>query len=189
MSREIRRRIQENIKMHQQLLQAAHTLQQIDALAAAIADVFAGGGKILLCGNGGSAMQAQHIAGELLGRFQKERAPWAALALHTDTAVMTALANDYGYANVYARQVAGHMRAGDLLIGLSTSGCSENICRAMHTARSLNAATAAWTGQDGGRLQAMADYHIAIPSTVTARIQEGHMLVGHILCERIEAYV
>lgn len=148
----------------------------------AIAD----GNKVLFCGNGGSAADSQHLAAELVGRFVKERRSLAAIALTTDTSILTAVANDYGYDEVFARQVEGLGRSGDVLIGISTSGNSKNIVKAVEMARSIGMHTIAFTGQGGGKLKEICDLTLAVPSNNTARIQEMHILAGHIVCELVE---
>jgi len=144
------------------------------------------GGKILLIGNGGSAADAQHLAAEFIGRFQREREPYAALALTTDTSTLTAIANDYGYDAVFARQISGLCRPEDLLIAISTSGNSANIVAAIKVANSLGAVTVGLAGRDGGKLQASAQYCLTVPAAVTARIQEAHIFIGHVLCDLVE---
>jgi D-sedoheptulose 7-phosphate isomerase len=181
-----KQRIGESIAVHEALLGDEEQLETIERLANAVISVIASRGRILLCGNGGSASDALHIAGELVGRFQKERNAWSAIVLNADVATMTAIANDYGYENVFARQAEAHTRPGDLLIGFSTSGNSENVCRAVQKAKELGALTAVFTGNGGGRLKAMADLPIVVPDNVTARIQECHILIGHIVCELVE---
>ena len=145
------------------------------------------GKKVLFCGNGGSAADAQHLAAELVGRFQKERRAMPALALHTDTSAMTSIANDYGFDHVYSRQVQAHGREGDVLVALSTSGNSVSIIRAAEEARHIGVKVVAMTGHDGGQLKSLCDIWIGVPSSVTARIQECHILIGHFLCEVAEA--
>jgi D-sedoheptulose 7-phosphate isomerase len=178
--------LRENISIHEALLRDEKRLEIIEHLANAIISVISSGGRILLCGNGGSASDALHIAGELVGRFQKERGAWSAISLNADVATMTAIANDYGFENVFARQVEAHIRPGDLLIGFSTSGNSENVCGAVRKTKELGGTTAVFTGNDGGRLKEIADFSIVIPDNVTARIQECHILIGHIVCELVE---
>ena len=182
----IKQRIEESIAVKETLLLDEILLDAVVRLAEAVISVISSGGRILLCGNGGSASDALHITGELVGRFQRERSAWSAIVLNADVATMTAIANDYGYEQVFARQVAAHMRGGDLLIGFSTSGNSENICNAARTARELGGLTAAFTGNLGGRLKEMVDFSIVVPSNVTARIQESHIMLGHIVCELVE---
>ena len=144
------------------------------------------GHKVLFCGNGGSAADAQHLAAELVGRFVKERHSLPSIALTTDTSILTAIGNDYGYDQVFARQVQGLGQAGDVLVGISTSGNSPNVVKAVEEAKAKGLRTIAFTGQGGGRLAELCDVTLAVPSKVTARIQEMHILVGHILCELIE---
>ncbi|MDR1875814.1 MAG: SIS domain-containing protein [Synergistaceae bacterium] len=186
MKHTIKQRIAESIAVHEALLHDDEQLEMIERLANAVISVISSGSRILLCGNGGSASDALHIAGELVGRFRRERSAWSAIVLNADVATMTAIANDYGYENVFARQVEAHIRPGDLLIGFSTSGNSENICRAVLKARELGGSTAVFTGNGDGRLRAMADFSIVVPANVTARIQECHILIGHIICELAE---
>jgi D-sedoheptulose 7-phosphate isomerase len=155
-------------------------------LVEACAQSVKAGGKIMFFGNGGSAADAQHIATELSVRYVGDRAPIAALALTTDTSVLTAAANDMGYEQVFARQVQALGRAGDVAIGISTSGRSPNVALALEAARKMGIVTAAFTGDDGRAMVALADHLINVPSTVTARIQEMHITLGHLLCETLE---
>lgn len=145
-----------------------------------------GGGKILFCGNGGSAADSQHLAAELTGRFINDRRPLAALALSTDTSALTCIANDYSFAEVFARQVQGLGRSGDVLVGISTSGNSRNVIRAVEEARAVGMQVVGLLGRDGGTLLELCDVSIVVPSQVTARIQEAHILIGHTLCGLIE---
>jgi D-sedoheptulose 7-phosphate isomerase len=154
--------------------------------AAIITDCLLRGNKVLWCGNGGSAADSQHLAAELVGRFRRHRSGLPAIALTTDTSILTAVANDFGYDEVFARQVGALGQPGDVLVGISTSGNSKNVCAALQEARQIGAATVAMTGQNGGRMAAFADVCIRVPSTDPARIQEAHILYGHILCEWIE---
>ena len=145
------------------------------------------GGKVLLCGNGGSAADAQHFAAELVNRFQRERAPWAALALTTDSSVLTSIANDYDYAEVFSKQVRALGRPGDVLVAISTSGNAPNVVRAAEEARAAGLKVVAMTGRDGGALAPLADILLCIrASRTTARIQEGHGFLVHAICERVE---
>jgi D-sedoheptulose 7-phosphate isomerase len=144
------------------------------------------GHKILWCGNGGSAADAQHLAAELVGRFRHCRRALPSIALTADTSVLTAIANDCGFADVFDRQLEALCAPGDVVVGISTSGKSRNVCAALERARALGAFTIAMTGQTGGRLAASADVCLCVPSSDTARIQEGHILLGHILCEWVE---
>ena len=158
----------------------------LESIAVAMTAALRAGGKILWCGNGGSAGDAQHLAAELVGRFQRERRGMASLALTTDSSVLTSVANDYGFAAVFARQVEALGLAGDILVGISTSGNSENVIAALRTAREQGLATVAFTGAGGGKMAGLADHLFAVASRVTARIQEAHILAGHMLCDWIE---
>lgn len=144
------------------------------------------GKRVFLCGNGGSAADAQHIAAELVGRFKKERRGLPAIALTTDTSILTAVGNDYGYEQVFARQVEALASAGDVLIGISTSGNSSNVVEAVKAAKRLGIKTIGLTGARGGVLKTLCDEVLVVPSDVTARIQEAHILIGHIWCELID---
>ena len=166
------------------------TLQPLDAAvgqAAALATrALQSGGKLMFCGNGGSAADSQHLAAELTGRFILDRKPLAALALSTDTSALTCIANDYSFDEVFARQVQGLGRSGDVLIGISTSGNSRNVIRAVEEAKALGMSVIGLLGRDGGALRELCDVAIVVPSQVTARIQESHILIGHTLCGLIE---
>lgn len=144
------------------------------------------GGKLLLCGNGGSAADCQHIASEFTGRFIGERRPLAALALGTCVPELTSIGNDYRFAEVFSRQVAGLGRAGDCLIAISTSGHSENVVRAVEVARGIGIRTIGLLGNDGGRVAMLCDHAVIVPDRVTARIQEAHILIGHTICGAVE---
>lgn len=182
----IRQRLEESIQVKQDLLQDAHLIHLISGLADCISRCIQSGGKLVLCGNGGSASDALHFAGEIIGRFQKERRPWPAVVLNSDVATMTAIANDYGYDHVFERQVEGLLRQGDIFIGISTSGNSENVRLAIVKAKELGAATACLSGKGGGVISGLVDFPIVVPSQNTARIQESHITIIHILCELIE---
>jgi D-sedoheptulose 7-phosphate isomerase len=145
--------------------------------------------KVLWCGNGGSAADSQHLAAELMGRFRRERAGLASIALTTDTSILTAVANDYGYERVFQRQVEALCIEGDVVVGISTSGSSKNVCAALETARQIGAFTVAFTGETGGVMAEIAHATLRIPSKDTARIQEAHILCGHMLCDWIEQCV
>ena len=144
------------------------------------------GGKILLAGNGGSASDAQHIAAEFVGRFVKNRRSYAAIALTTDTSALTAIANDYGFERVFARQIEGLGLENDVFIGISTTGNSPNIVRAVETAREKGLKIIVFSGRNGGILRGSADVELVVPSEITARIQEMHILIGHIICEYVD---
>jgi D-sedoheptulose 7-phosphate isomerase len=167
----------------------ARLTEQAPAICAAaqrMVDALKGGGKILICGNGGSAADAQHLAAELIGRYRKDRAPLPALALTVDTSALTAIANDYAFDEVFARQVCGIGLPGDLLLAISTSGNSANVLRAVAAAKQQGIATIALTGEAGGGLAAEADLAIRVPASLTNAVQEMHIAVGHILCGIIE---
>lgn len=160
---------------------------QLDALAARMRATLDAGGRIFWLGNGGSAADSQHLAAELVVRYKANRRALASIALTTDTSILTAHANDFGFETVYARQLEALARPGDLVMAISTSGTSPNILAAARTARALGCWCVGWTGQSGGTLVELADECLRVPSNVTARIQEAHILIGHWLCERIEA--
>ena len=145
------------------------------------------GGKILLMGNGGSAADSQHIAAEIVGRFKKERKGMPAIALTTDTSILTSVGNDYGYDYIFARQIEALCRPEDLVIGITTSGNSANVVRAIEAANEIGATTVGLTGGTGGKLLNMCKFNLIMPSSVTARIQEAHIFVGHSLCEILES--
>lgn len=177
----------ENIASHRNVLDRLGSLNsQVECAGGLMTSTLAGGGKLLFCGNGGSAADSQHIAAELTGRFIKDRRPLAALALSTDTSAITCISNDYSYDEVFARQVQGLGRADDCLIGISTSGNSRNVIRAAEEAKALGMAVICLLGRDGGTLKALSDVAIVVPDEVTARIQEMHILIGHTLCGLIE---
>ncbi len=179
---DIRQIILESIEVKQKLLVSAPLIQQI---ADRLSDVLQSGRKIMVCGNGGSAADAQHMAAELVGRFTMERRAFPVIALTTNSSTLTAWANDYSYETVFARQVEALAQAEDALIGISTSGNSSNILRAVEVAKSRNVHTIGLTG-GGGQLADMADLCLCVPSFSTPRIQEGHITVIHILCALIE---
>jgi len=163
--------------------------EKIAQVAQLMGRAFREGRKVLLFGNGGSATDAAHIAAEFVGRYKRERAPLPAIALTTDIAAITCIANDYGFEELFARQVRAHGQKGDIAIAISTSGNSPNVLRGIEAARECGLTTIAWTGGTGGKLAGMADYAFIVPSTVTARIQESHITLGHVLCELIEDQV
>jgi len=173
---------------HQQLIQRViDTLTGDIALACEmITDAIKNGNKVLLAGNGGSAADAQHIAAELSGRFVKERRALPGIALTTDTSVLTSIANDYGYAHVFSRQVEALAAPGDLFIGISTSGNSQGILNALETAEKVGCKTLGLSGRNGGKMNGLCNLNIVVPSDVTARIQEMHILIGHILCKAVD---
>ncbi|HXV69156.1 MAG TPA: SIS domain-containing protein [Nitrospira sp.] len=160
--------------------------ERIVQVARLIARAFREGHKVLLFGNGGSATDAAHIAAEFVGRYQRDRTPLPAIALATDIAAITCIANDYGYDELFARQVRAHGQKGDIAIAISTSGNSPNVLKGAAAARECGLTTIAWTGAAGGGLAALADFPFLVPSTVTSRIQESHITLGHVLCELVE---
>lgn len=156
--------------------------QAVDIIHSALA----GGGQLLIAGNGGSAADAQHIAAELTGRFLLERKPFRALALHVNTSSLTAIGNDYGYEHVFARELSAHARPGDVLLAITTSGNSPNILHAIEAARKGKVAVIGLTGESGGKMRAACDLCLCVPSKSTARIQEMHITIGHAMCELLE---
>lgn len=163
--------------------------ERIVQVATLIANAFQNGNKVLLFGNGGSSTDAAHIAAEFVGRYKRERMPLPAIALATDMAAITCIANDYGYEELFARQVRAHGRQGDVAIGISTSGNSPNVLKGVEAARGCGLTTIAWTGANGGKLAGLVDYSFVVPSTVTSRIQESHITLGHVLCELVEDHL
>jgi D-sedoheptulose 7-phosphate isomerase len=176
-----------NLNEHIDLMSSLSALDSMVLRVGALAaQTLQTGGKILFCGNGGSASDSQHLAAELTGRFIKDRKPLAAIALTTDTSALTSIANDYAFEDVFARQVMALGRPGDVLVGISTSGNSKNIIRAVEEATAIGMTSVGLLGRDGGQLRGLCDYAIVVPSDVTARIQESHILIGHTLCGLIE---
>jgi D-sedoheptulose 7-phosphate isomerase len=159
---------------------------RIAQVAALMVTAFREGRKVLLFGNGGSATDAAHIAAEFVGRYKRERKPLPAIALATDIAAITCIANDYGFDELFARQVRAHGQKGDIAIAISTSGNSPNVLKGVAAARECGMITIAWTGGTGGTLAGLVDHPFVVPSTVTARIQESHITLGHVLCELVE---
>ncbi len=158
----------------------------IEKLADEIVKSFRAGGKVILMGNGGSAGDAQHIAAEFVGRYKKERKSYPALALNTNTSTVTAVGNDYGYDMVFSRQVEGFAKAGDVVIGISTSGKSPNVYKALELAKSMGCYTAAFLGKDGGTIKDIVDLPLIVKTQNTPRVQECHIFIGHTLCELVE---
>lgn len=186
MNERIRQIIAESVRVKQNMLEDAQLCQTVSALADEIARSLGSGGRLVLCGNGGSACDALHFASEIVGKFQAERSPWSAIALNADVGSMTAIANDYGYDEIFARQAEGHVRPGDVFLGISTSGNSTNILRAVRVAKRKGAKTAALLGRDGGKVKSEVDFPVVVHSDVTARIQECHICLIHIICEIVE---
>jgi D-sedoheptulose 7-phosphate isomerase len=180
------RTIEEHLETIQALKQ---TIPQLQRVAERMSRSLLDGGKILWCGNGGSAADSQHMAAELVGRFLKERRALPSIALTTNTSILTAIGNDYGYDRVFQRQIEAICFRGDVVVGISTSGNSKNVCNAFEAARKIGAFTVALGGQNGGAMAEIADETIRIPSTATPRIQEGHTLCAHMICDYIEQYI
>lgn len=176
-----------SIKVKEQILGDEVLLSKIESLSQQIVSVFNNGGKVLFCGNGGSAADAQHLAAEFSGRFYTDRNPLPSEALHCNTSYLTAVANDYGYEYVYSRLLKGTAKKGDMIVGLSTSGNSVNIIKAFEQAKEMGVTTVAFTGEDGGKMKNISDVLINVPSNDTPRIQESHIMLGHIVCEIVEA--
>jgi D-sedoheptulose 7-phosphate isomerase len=179
----LRSGLDEHLEVFGRLLPLASTVRETARLISA---AMSQGGKLMLCGNGGSAADSQHIAAELSGRFVKDRRPLAAIALSTDTSALTCIANDYGFDDVFSRQVAALGRQGDCLLAISTSGNSRNVLRAAEVARGAGISVIGLLGRDGGALRALCNIAIVIPSETTARIQEAHIFIGHTLCAMVE---
>ena len=182
----IRTRIRESIALKSMILSDDMLVDMIERAANVITESLRNGGKILFCGNGGSASDALHLTGELVGRFQKERNGLAAISLNSDVASMTAISNDYGYDEVFARSVESLMSPKDVLVGISTSGKSQNIYRAILRGKEIGGKTIGLLGNDGGIIKDIVDMAIVIPNDCAARIQESHIMIGHIICELVE---
>ena len=182
----IKSSIQESMRVKQALLEDPHLLGQIDEVVNEFVTALRSGHKILLFGNGGSAADAQHIAAEFVGRFQMERAPLPALALTVNTSALTGIGNDYAYDNVFSRQVEALGVAGDVAVGISTSGKSPNVLKALAAAKAKGLATVAMTGRFGAMMQDVSRYCLCVPSNQTPRIQESHILIGHIISQLTE---
>lgn len=181
----IRARIEESVAVKEALL-APETVALVEKVAEIITKAFKRGRKLLLFGNGGSAGDAQHLAAELVGKYYLDRSPLPAIALTVNTSTLTAIGNDYAFDQVFARQVRAFGEAGDIAVGISTSGNSENVVKALEVAKENRLTTVAFTGRDGGKVKDIVDYCICISSDNTPRIQEAHIFVGHILCEIVE---
>lgn len=183
----LKEKIKASAALKLSLLENKELLNTYQHILAALLTCYENKGKVLFCGNGGSAADAQHLAAELSGRFYFDRSPLYAEALHVNTSYLTAVANDYSYDQVYARLVDGMGQRGDILIGLSTSGNSKNIVNALKAAKEKGMITVGFTGKGGGNVKHYCDYLIEIPSDDTPRIQECHLLIGHTLCEQVES--
>ncbi|HVB03580.1 MAG TPA: D-sedoheptulose 7-phosphate isomerase [Chitinophagaceae bacterium] len=179
--------IQASIAVNQLVLDDRELIGRVAKVTDSVCKTFKTGHKVMFCGNGGSAADAQHLAAELSGRFYADRDPLPAEALHCNTSYLTAVANDYGFEQVYSRLLKGMGKPGDILLALSTSGQSANILEALRTARKMGITTVGMTGKSGGQMKPLCDYLLNIPSTDTPRIQESHILIGHIICQLVEA--
>ena len=186
MNNKIKNIIQASIDVKQQILQNEELLNTIEKVVDVITDAFKKGNRVYFCGNGGSAADAQHLAAEFSGRFYTDRKALPAEALHCNTSYLTAVANDYGFDVVYSRMIDGIGQSGDILVGLSTSGNSANIVKAFETAKEKGIITVGFTGAAGGILKSVSNYLINIPSADTPRIQESHIMIGHIICHLVE---
>ncbi|MBT5274269.1 MAG: D-sedoheptulose 7-phosphate isomerase [Flavobacteriales bacterium] len=186
MKSRIKSRIKSSVENHTRVLNDSNLQINIERIVTNSIEAFKNDKKMLFCGNGGSASDAQHIAAELSGRFYKDRPPLYAEALHVNSSYMTAVANDYGYEETYARMVEASGRKGDVLVGISTSGNSPNVVKAMQNAKEIGMVTVGFTGSKGGKMKEICDIMIQVPSDDTPRIQEVHILVGHIICQLIE---
>jgi len=186
MNRTIKNIIQHSLDVKSKVLEDEALISTIGEIVALIVTAFRNGNKVLFCGNGGSAADAQHLAAEFSGRFYTDREALPAEALHTNTSYLTAVANDYSYDVVYSRLIKGIGKKGDVLIGLSTSGNSTNIIKAFETAKEKGMTTIGFTGSTGGLMKKCSDFLINVPSNDTPRIQESHILLGHIVCQLVE---
>ncbi|MFT3844111.1 MAG: D-sedoheptulose 7-phosphate isomerase [Lacibacter sp.] len=186
MSEQIKQLIADSVSVKQQLLSDDAIIAQLDKVSNIIVEAFRNGKKVLFCGNGGSAADAQHLSAELSGRFYLDREALPAEALHVNTSYLTAIANDYSFDVAYARLLKGLGHHGDIVIGLSTSGNSANIVETFRAAKEKGIITIGFTGKTGGKLKELSDYLFNVPSTVTPRIQESHILLGHIICQLVE---
>lgn len=181
-------RIDAALRSHREVMDALERelTPNIIRVASMLTDAFRGGNKLLVMGNGGSAADAQHLAGEIVGRFRLERPGLPAIALSTDTSILTAVGNDYGFDEVFRRQVEAHARPGDVVIGISTSGSSANVLSALRLARERGCRTVGLLGKDGGTIRELVEIDLTVPGYDTPRIQEGHITIIHILCELVE---
>lgn len=178
--------IQASVSVKQRILQDDDLLQQVTDMGHLLIDCYEAGHKLLIAGNGGSAADAQHIAAEFVSRFNFDRPGLPALALTTDTSILTAVGNDYGYEHLFRRQIEANGQAGDVFLGISTSGNSPNILQALEAARAKGLVTFGLTGSSGGKMRALCDHCLCVPSSDTPRIQEAHILIGHTLCAMVE---
>jgi D-sedoheptulose 7-phosphate isomerase len=186
MTDKIKSLVQASIGVKQQIVNDRQLQATIETVTQKIIDAFRNGRKVLFCGNGGSAADAQHLAAEFSGRFYSDRDPLPSEALHCNSSYLTAVANDYGYEKIYSRLLKGMAGEGDILVGLSTSGNSKNIIAAFEQAKTMGVITVGMTGQGGGGMKSLSDYLINVPSNDTPRIQECHITIGHIICQLTE---
>jgi len=186
LNKKISKIIRSSISIKEKLSEDVENINKIAQVTDLLVDAFENGNKVLFCGNGGSAADAQHLAAEFSGRFYKDRKALPSEALHCNTSFLTAVANDYGYEKIYSRIVQGVGKSGDVLIGISTSGNSENIINAFSTAKEMGITTISLTGKHGGKMKLLSNVNINVDSHDTPRIQESHILIGHIICELVE---
>lgn len=189
MKETMKKKISESINVKKEMLEDEKLLGYLESLIVEMGRTIELGHKLILCGNGGSASDALHFAGEIVGRFIKERDAWPAVVLNADVATMTAIGNDYGYEDIFARQAQAHCQEGDIFIGISTSGNSENVLRALKVAKCKGCKTVALLGRNGGKIGKIVNYPLIIPCNTTARVQEAHILLIHIMCELLERNV
>ena len=178
--------VEESIKVKQSILSDSHLLAQIESIVLLITTAFQNGNSVYFAGNGGSAADAQHLAAEFSGRFYKDRKSLPSEALHCNTSYLTAVANDYSYDVIYSRLIEGIAKSGDVLVGISTSGNSINIVKAFEKCKELNVNTVGLTGANGGKMKELSNILFNVPSNDTPRIQESHILIGHVICELVE---
>ena len=183
----IAKQVEESYQVKKAILDDPKALEAIQSFSQKVVDTYKAGNKMLIAGNGGSAADAQHIAAEIVARFYFDRPGLPALALTTDTSILTAVGNDYGYEHLFARQVQANGNKGDMFIGISTSGNSSNILKALEECKAKGIYTVGLTGQSGGQMKELCDFCITVPSNDTPRIQEAHILIGHILCGLVES--
>ena len=186
MKEDIAKRIEESISVKNNILNDTHLVDAIERATTIVVNAIKNGNKVIFCGNGGSAADSQHLAAELIGKFYFNRQSLPAVSLTVNTSIITAIGNDFGFDKVFARQLEGIGKTGDVLIGLSTSGNSGNVVEAFKIAKKIGIKTVAFTGENGGILKDFADILINVPSNDTPRIQEAHILIGHIICELVE---
>ena len=186
MNEKIKQIVQSSIETKEKILKNNTILETVDKLTIVLTQALKNGNRIYFCGNGGSAADAQHLAAEFSGRFYKDREALPAEALHCNTSYLTAVANDYSFDVVYARLIKGIGQKGDILVGLSTSGNSGNIIKAFEVAKEKGIITVGFTGESGGKMKAISDYLVNVPSSDTPRIQESHIMLGHIICQLVE---